>query len=129
MLARALRDRDATGVEFGLYLGHRFGISEEYLDVLIELATAPWHERHEDVVDALAKLKSPKSVDTLVRTAMTSLRYRDYDEFNSLGVKCVHALAKIGTKEAVAGLRALMGSGDENLEQEARAQLDRLDGR
>lgn len=128
MLARALKERDAAGAEFGLYLGARFGITDEYLDVLLELATAPWHERHEDIVDALAILKSPKSVDTLVRAATTSYPYRDYDQFNSLGVKCVYALAKIGTPEAVAGLRKLKNSGDPNVAREAGRHLRRIDG-
>src|SRR6478609_9121952 len=59
MLVRALRERDAKGVEFGYYLASWFGISEAYLDVLIGLAEQPWHQSHEHVVDALAALKSP----------------------------------------------------------------------
>src|SRR6266542_204698 len=116
MLRRALREKDPTGVEFGLYLGHRFGISDEYLDMLLDLAVASWHERHEDVIDALAKLKAPKSVDALFRTALTSFPYREYDEFNSLGMKCVRALAAIQTKDAIARLGDLMASGGPNLE-------------
>jgi hypothetical protein len=68
MLQRALAERDSVGVEFGLYLGHRFGISLKYLDVLLALAGEKWHERHEDVIDGLAKLRSPQSIDVLYHT-------------------------------------------------------------
>lgn len=128
MLVRALQEQDAAGAEFGLCLGARFGFTDEYLDVLLELATAPWHHRHEDVVDALDLLRSPKSIDTLVRTATTHFPYRDYDQASSLGVKCVYALWKIGTPEAVAGLRALAASGDPNLVREGAARLRNLAG-
>lgn len=128
MLARALQQQDAVAVAFGMYLGGRFGVTDEYLDVLLDLATAPWHETHEDVVTAIGTLKSPKSIDTLVRTATTHFPYRDYDEFNSLGVKCVYALAKIGTPEAIAGLRTLATSGDPNLARNASARLRDLAG-
>ena len=127
MLVRALQERDATGVEFGLYLGHRFGISEEYLDVLLGLAGESWHERHEDVIDGVAKLKSPRSVESLFRTAVTTFPYRAYDEFNSLGTKCIRALGAIRTKGALARLGDLMASGDPNLEREAQAQLRRIE--
>lgn len=127
MLERALQERDRKGVEYGLYLGFRFGISEAYLDVLLQLAMESWHECHEDVIDALAKLKSPRSVDVLVRTALTTFPYRDYDECNSLGTKCIWALGNISTMAAVLGLGKLLVSGDSNLEREAQAQLRRVE--
>lgn len=127
MLVRALQERDAKGVEFGLYLGGWFGISDTYLDVLIGLAEEPWHQSHEHVVDALADLKSPKSVETLARTATLKLPYRDYDEFNSLGTKCVYALRAIQTKEAISRLGDLMVSGDPILEEDAETQLHWLE--
>lgn len=127
MLVRAIQERDAMGVEFGLYLGHRFGISEEYLDVLLGLAGESWHERHEDVIDALAKLQSPRSIETLVRTAMTKFPYREYDESNSLGVKCIRALGAMQSRDALFRLGDLVVSGDPNLEREAEAQLQRIE--
>ena len=127
MLARALEKQDAVGVEFGLHLGHRFGISDAYLDLLLELAEAPWHQRHEDVINALAKLKSPDSVETLFRTALSSFSYREYDESNSLGRKCVHTLAAIRTRSALARLGDLLASGEPNVESAARRQLERIE--
>jgi hypothetical protein len=119
---------DATSAEFGLYLGGLFGTTDEYIDVLLELANAQWHEIHELVIDSISALRSPKSIDTLVRTATTHFPYRDYDEFNSLGVKCAWTLAKIGSAEAIAGLRTLAASGDPNLVRTASSLLRRLEG-
>ncbi len=127
MLRRALEERDPVGVEFGLYLGHRCGISQDYLDVLLALGVESWHERHEDVVDALAKLKALASVDVLFRTALVNYPYRAYDESNALGVKCIRALGAIQTREAISRLGELMCSGSGVLKMEAETQLGRIE--
>jgi PBS lyase HEAT-like repeat len=127
MLRRAAGERDPVGVEYGLYLGHRFGITRSYLDVLLVLADADWHERHADVVDGLAKLREPVSVDVLYRAALVQHYYLEYDEAYSLGVKCIYALGDIQTPEAVDRLRKLLSSGNGVLESEAAAQLDDIE--
>lgn len=127
MLRRAVEERDPVGVEFGLYLGHRFGISQKYLDVLLLLAGENWHERHEDVIDGLAKLDSPESVDVFYRAALVKHPYLEYDEAYALGVKCIYALGKIQTLEAVVRLGELLRSGNSVLESEAGAQLARIE--
>lgn len=123
-MLRAATPSDPAGVEFGLYLGHRFGITPDYLDVLCELATASWHERHEDVVDALAKLKSPTSVDALFNAALTRHAYRDYDESETLAVKVTWALRRIETPEALEKLGALRRSSNRIVSSEATRRLE-----
>ncbi len=115
------------GVEFGLYLGHRFGISPDYLDALLGLASADWHERHEDVVDGLAKLKAPASANGLYEAALAHHPYRDYDEANALGVKAVRALGSLQTHEAIVLLGRLLHSRNPALTSEVRAQLTRIE--
>jgi hypothetical protein len=127
MLTRALRERDPVGVEFGLYLGHRFGFSDQHLEILCLLACVKWHERHEDVVDALAKLKSPRCVDVLYCAALTGHAYRQYDETESLGVKCIYVLEAIQTRDATVRLGALLHSGNQVLERQAAAALHRIE--
>jgi hypothetical protein len=124
MLRAAARTSDPVGVEFGLYLGHRFGFSADYLDVLCELATSSWHQRHEDVVDGLAKLKSPLSVDALVASATTRHRYRDYDDSETLGVKATWALRHIESPAAVEKLGLLLRGDNAILSSEARFRLE-----
>jgi hypothetical protein len=125
-LRAAARTSDPVGVEFGLYLGHRFGFSADYLDVLCELATSSWHQRHEDVVDGLAKLESPLSVDALVASATTRHRYRDYDDSETLGVKATWALRHIETPAAIEKLGTLLRGDNTILSAEARLRLEDL---
>jgi hypothetical protein len=124
MLREAVRTSDPVGVEFGLYLGHRFGISADYLDVLCELATANWHQRHEDVVAALGKLKSPMSVDALYNAALLRHPYREYDDSESLGVKATWALRAIETPESIEKLGMLLRSDNKILSAEAEMRLE-----
>jgi hypothetical protein len=127
MLRQALRERDAVGVEFGLYLGHRFGISQDFLDVLLSLSNEPWHQQHENVIDGLAKLADPASVDVLYQTALARHPYLEYDEAFALGTKSIHALGAIRTPEAIARLGDLLHSGNEILESKAESQLRRIE--
>lgn len=80
VLRRALRQRYADDVEYGLALGFSFGISPDYLDTLHALAGADWHTRHADVVDALdvlVRARAPVSADVLYRTALARYAYLD----------------------------------------------------
>jgi hypothetical protein len=126
ILQTALRARDPEGVELGLNLGHRFGFSESHVELLCRLAIEDWHQRHEDAVMALAKVRSPKSVDALFRAAMATHAYLEYDEAFALGVKSIYALGAIATVEAIERLRGLAACGNVVLEREARAELARL---
>jgi len=57
---------------------------------------------YEDVVDALAEIRDPAAVSCLRDT----LRWEpEWDEFRNLAVKCIWALAAIGTPEALAMIR------------------------
>lgn len=123
MLTEALQYRDADGVEFGLLMGHHFGFSREFLDVLLRLAGENWHQQHESLVDTFAKTKWPESVEVLSTIAVTSYDYREYDDYCSLGVKCIYALAAIETREAILQLGKLARCGIAILEREAVARL------
>lgn len=126
LIGEACAARDADAVELGLFIGHRFGFTERHLGVLLELAEADWHQRHEDVVDGLAKLRAPSSVESLARLATARFAYLAYDEAFALGVKAIWALGKIGTGEAVARLRELQRCGNAVLEENATRQLTRI---
>lgn len=127
VLLRANRERDDLLVHFGTYVGHRFGFSDEHLPVLMELAEAPWHTKHEDVVSGLSKLRAPISVDVLYRTALTTYDYLDDedDEIRALGVKCIWALGTIATEQALLHLEQLAHCGVAVLERNAVGQLAR----
>lgn len=126
MLQVAVREQDGHDAEYGLYLACCFGYSAEYVEVLCALAEASWHQWHEDVVNMLDELRDPASVDVLYRVALSRHPYRDYDEHEALGVKCVWALYKIGTEPAVERLVQLMGCDRPFTAQRAEKRLREL---
>ena len=127
ILQTAAKERDPVGVEFGLHLGHRFGFLPEYLGTLLALLREDWHERHEDVVDGLAELKSPESVDALCYAALMELPYRSYDDSGSLAKKCIRLLGKLQSHEAVLRLADLVRRGSDSVRSAAAAELHRLE--
>ena len=72
LLESATANEDGVDAEFGLYLTHRFGVTPAHEEPLNQLANAPFHQRHEDVVAALSKLKKPSSIEPLYRAALAS---------------------------------------------------------
>ena len=123
VLTRASEERDEEALEFALYCGFKFALSPEPLPLLLHLAEADWHKRHEDIVSALAEFKAPSSVDTLYRTALSKHDYLDYDEAFALGVKCIWGLGSIDCAQAVTRLGYLLRCGNEVLEENAMNQL------
>lgn len=107
MLVRGLHERDRRGVEAGIVLVLTFGVSEAYLDVLLELVEDPWHRSHEKVVSALAELHSPRIVEPLGRTGWVWYPYLDDEEPGALASRCIGVLGKMRTREAVLQLEDL----------------------
>jgi HEAT repeat protein len=128
-LNAGLASKDATDVEFGLYLGHRFGFAEQCAEALTRLLEEDWHERHEDIAFALSKIRWPGAVDALYRTTQKSYDYLAYDDSCALAVKCIWALGNIGTEAAVGRLSELLTSRNQIVRNEAQEQLERVRAR
>jgi hypothetical protein len=126
VLRNGFLQKDAAAVEFGLFIGHRFGIKAQHLDILLELANADWHQQHEDVVSGLDLLRCPLSIDVLYQLALAKFDYLDFDEAFALGVKAIWALGNIGTTHAAARLTAILSCGNSVLVENAANQLDRI---
>lgn len=129
MLENAYREQNKLDVECGLGLAFQFGITQEYLDVLVRLSDADWHQRHEDVVTALDNLRDPRAIDALDRAAFKLHPYLDYDDTRSLADKAIWALANLSDATADQKLRSLAESGEPVLAKYAREQLYRKSGR
>ena len=125
MLDQAFAERDPIGVELGIYLGC-LGVSEESRQALLRLATENWHQSHEPIVDILAFPPNSDTVDVLFSIAKTNFHYLAYDVTSSLGVKCIWALAAIGTERACARLIQLFHSGNKILRRNAKERLSDL---
>ena len=76
----------------------------------------------EDIVTALDEIADPRSVPFLV----DAMWWRpDWDEYLQLAKKCVWALARIGTPEAIEALRDAATVGSDILREEAQYELNR----
>ncbi len=127
ILTRALAEKDADAVESGMFLMARFGYAgQDFLNVLNTLALEPWHQRHEDIVFQLGKIKDPSSVPVLAQTAIANHKYLENDEAFALGSKSIYALRNIGTPEAVDVLSDLARSPNEILRKTASGRLKDL---
>jgi len=108
VLQFALSARDLDAVEAGIILACHFGMGNDYVGVLEQLAGEDWHHKHEDIIFGLGKLASPTSIDAIHRAAQSHLPYlEDYDDSFQLRSKCIHALRNIGTVEALRRLEEL----------------------
>lgn len=80
---------------------------------------------HEDIVDVLAEIRDPASVDCLREALWWQ---PEWDEFRNLGVKCIWALAAIGTPDAVAAIRDAATCQAFKVREAAAHELKRLGG-
>jgi hypothetical protein len=126
---RLLRDavdrQDSLDVEMALIVCFTFGFTMDHLDLLVQLASADWHRKHEDVVSALGRLRAPTAVDALYHAAWWIPDYLDFDESRVLAVKAIWALGCTPGIEAEEALKRLLIAEDEVVRGRARAQLTR----
>ena len=99
----AVKFRDRAKLDFGLIVCHLFGFAGVRVEFLHSLIAEDWHQMHERIVDAVLSFRDPASVDILWEMARKHLAYREWDDAESLEVKCTHGLWKLGT--AAAGRR------------------------
>ena len=129
-LEMAERERNRRDVDLILTLVFRAGVTVEHAPVLSRLALADWHGSHENVIEALDRLRLPEAVDVFHRAALIRWPYREEDEFRTLAVKAIYALGKIATPAAVAALSEMAAltaeEEDEPLARNAREQLEWL---
>lgn len=112
ILKNAHSSKDLKEVEYALYIGFHFGFTRKHEDNLIHLLGGDFHYKHDDVVRALAKIKtkSDDAVNALYNCALSEYDYLADDREDGnymLAWNCIYALAKIGSKYAVEKLKAL----------------------
>lgn len=126
LLETAYNEKEAYDVDYLLHVGFVFKLfTEEYIEILCKLIESGWHEQHENIAGILQFLKSPQSIESLYKTAITQFEYLDYDESYSLAVKCIWALRNINTEESKQKLELLFKSENEIIRQNAIKQLER----
>lgn len=126
ILASGLESRDPEAVEVGLVLGFSFGYAVPPLATLVSLLSADWHNVHEQLVDTIAKLAIPESMDVLAKAALATYSYRAFDDARSLKDKATRAIAKFESPASVAVLTRLAGAGVAHTAAQARRWLQWL---
>ncbi|MFE7113159.1 HEAT repeat domain-containing protein [Streptomyces sp. NPDC057575] len=126
LLRDAMERRDADDVDMALILHAAAGASgEEFLEPLTELFPAEWHRKHEDIVSTLGKLRSPKTVPTLVLATRWVPERLEWDENRALAVKAIWALGAVPGPEAREVLEGLRDDENEIIRENALKQLTR----
>jgi hypothetical protein len=115
LLTDAVNRKDGDDVEAALIVCFVFGITLDHLQLLVLLASADWHRRHEDVASALDGLRTPGAVDALYHLTQCAPDYLAWDEDRGLARKAVWGLAKTPGPEAEQALRLLLDDPDEHV--------------
>jgi len=102
LLYDSIRANNELELDLLLMLLSHFKCENKYSEVLAPLLVQPWHHLHDRIAGVLEFSLDERVTDFLYQGATyrcDNLEYEsDYCEFNR---KCLFALAKIGTKEAI----------------------------
>ena len=115
LLADAVKREDGDDVEAALIACFVFGMTLDHLELLVLLASADWHRRHEDVASALDELRTPGAVGALYHLTQWVPEYLAWDEGRGLARKAVWGLARTPGPEATQALRLLLDDPDETV--------------
>ncbi|MEI5525029.1 HEAT repeat domain-containing protein [Streptomyces brasiliscabiei] len=126
LLGDAMERRDADDVEMALIVHSAADASvEEFMEPLIEMFPAEWHREHEDIVSMLGRLRSPRTLPTLVLATRWVPEHLDFDDCRALAVKAIWALGGIPGPEAREALKGLRDDENEIIRENAVKQLAR----
>lgn len=125
-LTIAREAKDAELVDLLLYLSAVVKFDYYDVDILNQLVTDPWHQKHEEIVRLLEHYRQPSSVNPLYEAALLNLDYRDYDEDFILANKCIRVLEKIQDQNAIEKMELLASADNELIRQYAQKHLNRV---
>lgn len=125
-LTIAREAKDAELVDLLLYLSAVVKFDYYDVDILNQLVTDTWHQKHEEIVRLLDHYRQPSSVNPLYEAALLNLDYRDYDEDLILANKCIRVLEKIQDQNAIEKMELLASADDELIRQYAQKHLNRV---
>ncbi len=125
-LTIAREAKDAELVDLLLYLSAIVKFDYYDVDILNQLVTDPWHQKHEEIVRLLDHYRQPSSVNPLYKAALLNLDYRDYDDDFILANKCIRVLEKIQGQNAIEKMELLAGADNELIRQYAQKHLNRM---
>ncbi len=121
-LKQCIHERDVDQLE--KLLEDKPLANQEYIDCLNIILTQSWHYSHETIAGYLQLMKSPTSVDALLKTAQMKFEYLEYDNSEALARKCTWALADIGTDLSKSALKKLSDFKEPQIASYARKRVD-----
>lgn len=125
-LTIAREAKDAELVDLLLYLSAVVKFDYYDVDILNQLVTDSWHQKHEEIVRLLDHYRQPSSVNPLYKAVLLNLDYRDYDEDFVLANKCIRTLEKIQDQNAIEKMELLAAADNELIRQYAKKHLNRI---
>ncbi len=125
-LTIAREAKDAELVDLLLYLSAVVKFDYYDVDILNQLVTDPWHQKHEEIVRLLEHYRQPSSVNPLYEAALLNLDHRDYDEDFILANKCIRVLEKIQDQNAIEKMELLAEVDNALIRQYAQKHLNRM---
>lgn len=104
--------------------------TEEEVEILNKLLIKQWHTRHEEIIHALQKRKSPTSIPFIKEALQIKFQYlEDYGTGTRQFInQCGHALFSIGTKEAIAVIYEFTKSSNPVLKDEMLYRISKITG-
>jgi hypothetical protein len=125
LLKEATASKNGEDLECALIASFVFGITQGHLSPLIAALNEQWHSRHEDVVDAIALLKSPIAINALYASTQWVPGYLSFDDSRALASKAIWALGAIEDGQAQEALERLVSSSDNFLSKRAVEQISK----
>ena len=125
----AYKQEDSEMIEyliFTIFLAEDELNISSFLDILNKLILCKWHEKHEDIVFLLQKIRDSESVECLYQAIFLRPAYLKWDDNYSFERKCIHAIAKCGNQEAVNKLKLLVTSNNEIIRLCTERQLQKV---
>ena len=127
-LIEIIQTKDAKALALILRLASRLKLfNENYIKLLCDLLYFDWHQDYESIVHFLQEIKDPNSIETLYDLVINeNFHHLKYDNTYSVERNCIHAIAKIGTEEAVNKLKLISRSNNQVLSIKATELLKNL---
>jgi hypothetical protein len=123
--------KDAEDLEYGLEILFFFEENNNMIDLIHTIILEPWHREYEELIHSLQNRKSPSSIP-IIKEAMQ----QKYPYLESYGTgtrqfinQSGHALASIGTPQAIDTIVALSKSTDPVIKDEMLYRISRLEGK
>lgn len=125
----AYKQEDAEMIEyliFAIFLAEGELNISSFLDILNKLILCKWHYKHEDIALLLQKIGASESVEYLYKAIFLKPAYLEWDDNYAFEKKCIHAIVKCGSREAVNKLELLVTNKNEIIRLCAERQLKKV---